>query len=290
MPQKCIAISTCALLALLCAAPAAFADATIGVVTELQGRLLARGEPGAVKVLGLNSPLHAGDLLASKKDTYARVTLADGTTVTLKPDTLLKVEKYNYDAADPAHNVGVLNLSKGGVRIAAGRLGAGGTARFTLVAGSTTVDIGSATFIAELVVPAPTEIGLRNKLPPAASAPVLLAFNDATQLPDALPFTIPAYIPPALLAQNTVPSSQNGMNPGLYVQVLDGMITVANGGGTQNFTAGQFGFTPGFQQPPVILPTNPGMQFTPPPSFSTTTGSQGGASAGKPGEVDCIVR
>ena len=71
----------------------------------------------------------------------------------------------------------------------------------------------------------------------------------------------------------TVPSgpspgspSAGGMNPGLYVQVLDGMISVSNGGGSQNFTAGQFGFTPGFQQPPVILPANPGMQFTPPPS------------------------
>ena len=53
------------------------------------------------------------------------------------------------------------------------------------------------------------------------------------------------------------------------------MINVSNAGGSQNFAAGQFGFTPSFQQPPVILPANPGMQFTPPPSFSSTTGSQG---------------
>ena len=82
-----------------------------------------------------------------------------------------------------------------------------------------------------------------------------------------------------------------GLNPGLYVQVLDGMINVSNGGGAQNFTAGQFGFTPGFTQPPVILPNNPGLQFTPPPSFSSTTGgTQNGNSGNKPGDVDCIVR
>jgi filamentous hemagglutinin family protein len=63
----------------------------------------------------------------------------------------------------------------------------------------------------------------------------------------------------------------NGRSPGLYVQVLDGMIHVTNGGGAQNFSAGQFGFTPSFQQPPVILPTNPGMQFTPPPVFQPNT-------------------
>jgi hypothetical protein len=94
---------------------------------------------------------------------------------------------------------------------------------------------------------------------------------------------------PIKLAQ-TVPSPPSSLNPGLYVQVLDGAINVSNSGGSQSFTAGQFGFTPSFQQPPVILPTNPGLQFTPPPSFSSTTGSQGGVSGGKPGDVDCQVR
>ena len=89
------------------------------------------------------------------------------------------------------------------------------------------------------------------------------------------------------LAQNIpVPST---LSPGLYVQVLDGMVTLSNTGGSQNFAAGQFGFTPNFQQPPVILPKNPGLQFTPPPSFSSNTGSQG-TGGGKPGDVDCIVR
>lgn len=78
--------------------------------------------------------------------------------------------------------------------------------------------------------------------------------------------------------------------PGLYVQVLDGLITVANRGGTQSFAAGQFGFTPTPVQPPVVVPKNPALQFTPPPSFSappTVTGSAGGA---KSNAVDCEVR
>jgi len=79
--------------------------------------------------------------------------------------------------------------------------------------------------------------------------------------------------------------------PGLYVQVLDGLIHVTNPVGTQNFSAGQFGFTPSFKQPPVLLPTNPGVQFTPPPVFSSSTGPM--ASNGTPGKsnnVDCEVR
>ena len=62
----------------------------------------------------------------------------------------------------------------------------------------------------------------------------------------------------------------NGHNPGLYVQVLDGMIHISDDSGAQNFSAGQFGYTSNFQPPPVILPTNSGIQFTPPPAFLPT--------------------
>jgi len=65
---------------------------------------------------------------------------------------------------------------------------------------------------------------------------------------------------------------------------------LTNGGGTQSFTAGQFGYTSSFTQPPVVVPANPGIRFTPPPSFSSSTGAQGSTSGGKPGTVDCVVR
>jgi hypothetical protein len=84
------------------------------------------------------------------------------------------------------------------------------------------------------------------------------------------------------------PSTPPSMAPGLYVQVTNGAINVQNGTSGQT-SPGQFGFTPAVQPPPVILPNNPGLQFTPPPAFSSTTGAQGTTPA-KPGAVDCIVR
>lgn len=79
--------------------------------------------------------------------------------------------------------------------------------------------------------------------------------------------------------------------PGLYTQVLDGMIHVANPAGSANFAAGQFGFTPSFALPPAIVPSNPGMQFAPPPSFSESL-LQAPASGTTPkaNTVDCEVR
>ncbi|MBK6005640.1 hypothetical protein JJB11_06000 [Ramlibacter ginsenosidimutans] len=81
--------------------------------------------------------------------------------------------------------------------------------------------------------------------------------------------------------------------PGLYVQVLDGVIHVSNSGGSQAFAAGQFGYTPGTTQPPVVVPSNPGLVFTPPPVFGSGGGGGpvGPASpGGKSGAVDCEVR
>lgn len=79
-----------------------------------------------------------------------------------------------------------------------------------------------------------------------------------------------------------------GLPPGLYVQVIDGLINVTNKGGTQNFAAGQFGYTANPIQPPIVVPSNPGIKFTPPPVFSAP---QSGAAAGpKANTVDCEVR
>lgn len=82
-----------------------------------------------------------------------------------------------------------------------------------------------------------------------------------------------------------------GLAPGLHVQVIDGLIHVSNTGGTQNFAAGQFGFTPSLTQPPVIVPNNPGIQFTPPPAFGSASGPVSSTSASvKSSNVDCEVR
>jgi hypothetical protein len=92
-----------------------------------------------------------------------------------------------------------------------------------------------------------------------------------------------------VVAQSVPVGPNPTLAPGLYVQVLDGAITVSNPGGSTNFSAGQFGYTASLTQPPVILPTNPGLQFTPPPSFSAPTVG-GSTSPPKSNAVDCVVR
>ena len=90
-------------------------------------------------------------------------------------------------------------------------------------------------------------------------------------------------------AQVSLPPA-NALPPGLYVQVIDGLIHVTNPGGSSSFAAGQFGFTPSFKQPPVVLPANPGLQFTPPPSFQSNNASGATPAPSKSNTVDCEVR
>lgn len=97
---------------------------------------------------------------------------------------------------------------------------------------------------------------------------------------------------PSGLAPPLVPPATPGANraQGLYVQVLDGMIHVTNPGGTQDFAAGQFGFVPSMDKPPTVMPPTPGMQFTPPSNFNSTSAAAIMAGTSKPIAVDCEVR
>ena len=91
----------------------------------------------------------------------------------------------------------------------------------------------------------------------------------------------------ALLPRADTPA---GLAPGLYVNVIDGLIQLSNRGGVQQFVAGQFGFTGSVVTPPVIVPSNPGIQFTPPPAFSSSSSPQSGSSNSSNNKVDCEVR
>jgi hypothetical protein len=83
-----------------------------------------------------------------------------------------------------------------------------------------------------------------------------------------------------------LPPAPSGLAPAIYVVTINGLIDPFQRAGTQNFTAGQFGFTPSLRQPPVVVPRNPGIQFVPPPVFSKPLP---GATP-KPAAVDCEVR
>jgi hypothetical protein len=238
---------------LLLAGGAAWAGQVVGIVEHLSGPLMDRKADGTVKVLAAKSEVESGDTLVAEKNTYAQLRFIDNSEITLRPGTTFKIDNFAYDADRPDGDSAVFSLVKGGLRSITGLLGKRNKEKFQLKTPAATIGIRGTTFIAQWVEP----------LPPAGAG---LAPGPA--------------LPPATLA------------PGLHVAVLDGMIVVTNPGGAQHFQAGQFGFIPNMNLPPVIVPKNPGLQFTPPPAFNSGVGgplaSQGAAA--QHGGVDCIVR
>jgi len=95
----------------------------------------------------------------------------------------------------------------------------------------------------------------------------------------------------ALFCQNDcggVPTT-NGNVPsnGLYVDVTQGAVIVANNAGQQIFQSGQFGFIANLNTPPMVIPPAQGVPVTMPTSISKNapaTTQQGSNN------VDCVVQ
>lgn len=295
LPKKCTAIKALLLLGLLLAWMTAHAGSVAGTVANLSGALLVRKADGTVRILSQKSVVEQGDTLVSEKDTYARIKFIDNSEITLRPNSQLTIDNFSYEEAKPENDSAVFSLIKGGLRAITGLLGKRNKERFGLNTPSATIGIRGTIFIVEYVAPLQADVAAYGRASMAVVAPAL--FNQhSSGLADAARTDAPLdFLPTASLrlAQDgsPSPSGPGGRSPGLYVQVLDGMIHLTNSGGSQNFSAGQFGYTPSFKQPPVVLPANPGMQFTPPASFSSTTVPPGKTgSAAKTDGVDCQVR
>lgn len=281
--------------------------APVGQVTNLSGPLFAQNAEGVRRVLSIGSQVEPGDTLITEGKTYAQVRFIDKGVITLKPGTQFKIESFAFDEKAPDKDNAAFGLFKGALRTVTGLVGKRGNQdAYKMNTATATIGIRGTQFVAQYV-PGPDD-----KVSQAPYALPLLAALDLGWTGDTMSdipsggFIDSAAMQPFLLAQAggppvTIPgnpgagiggsggtvgtSGSGGLAPGLYVQVIDGMINLSNGGGAQNFSAGQFGFTGSFTQPPVIVPTNPGIVFSPPPAF-TPTGSPPGQTGtpGSPGQ------
>ncbi len=266
-------------LALLAALGAAQAQ-VVGTVTHLSGLLTVRHADGSRGLLARQSSIRQGDTLITERETYARVQFVDKGEMVLRPTTEVVVAKYAYDESKPESDAVEIKLVKGSLRAVTGLLGKRNHDAVKFETPVSAVGIRGTTFIAQYVPPPPTNIG--GGLAPPAGLP------GASPSVPGLPVT-PGASPPTSGLQS--PSVPPPLAPGLHLQVTDGAIIVTNSGGSLGFQAGQFGYVPSVNTPPVIVPSNPNIQFTPPPSFNT--GSTGPTAATGPGQgaaTDCIVR
>lgn len=81
----------------------------------------------------------------------------------------------------------------------------------------------------------------------------------------------------------------SGQTPanGLHLDVAAGAIVVTNGGGSQQFNVGQFGYVASNASPPVVVPPQSGIQVTMPGSISQNNAA--GQGIGKTKAAECGI-
>jgi hypothetical protein len=99
------------------------AAATAGYVASVSGSLLAARQNGRKVVLGLNSPVEAGDILHTDTAAWASIRFNDGGTVVIKPDSRFQVREFEFRENDAAADKAVFVLLKGGLRALTGLIG-----------------------------------------------------------------------------------------------------------------------------------------------------------------------
>jgi hypothetical protein len=94
-----------------------------GQVQHLSGTLSVQRPDGAVRILSQKSEVTAGDVLTTQKDSYAQINFSDGSSMTMRPNTQMKIDAYQFTQDKPESDNAFFRLLKGGLRTVTGLVG-----------------------------------------------------------------------------------------------------------------------------------------------------------------------
>jgi hypothetical protein len=111
------------LVLLFVAMSGAQAADSAGQVQNLSGTLSVQRPDGAVRILSQKSEVTAGDVLTTQKDSYAQINFSDGSSMTMRPNTQMKIDAYQFTQDKPESDNAFFRLLKGGLRTVTGLVG-----------------------------------------------------------------------------------------------------------------------------------------------------------------------
>jgi hypothetical protein len=122
-----------------------------GQVGYMSGVLVAQRPDGTIKVMAPKSQVLEGDVLATSKNGYAQVKMNDGTQMTMRPESNLKIEAFQFKKDSPQADNAVFRLLKGGFRTVTGLIGKRGNPdAYKLHAATATIGIRGTDFTTRL--------------------------------------------------------------------------------------------------------------------------------------------
>ena len=107
---------------LLAGLPVSADEIAVAKVVFVQGTASAAASDGSTRFLALNDPLREKDIVSIGSRAFAVIQFVDGTSATLRPGTVLSIERFRHAAPDGAQGEesAWLRLVKGGLRIISG--------------------------------------------------------------------------------------------------------------------------------------------------------------------------
>ena len=125
-----------------------------GVVQHLSGTLSVQRADGTVRLLSERSEVKVGDVVNTERDSYAQVRFSDGGNITLRPNSQIKIEGYQFSEAEPQKDNFLYALLKGGMRSVTGLIGKRGNRdAYQLRTATATVGIRGTDFVAIVIPP-----------------------------------------------------------------------------------------------------------------------------------------
>ncbi len=110
-------------IALLSITGGAAVAAGAGQVQHLSGTLSVQRADGSVRILSQKSEVNPGEVLTTQKDSYAQINMTDGSSMTLRPNTQVRIENFQFAQDKPQEDSAFFRLVKGGLRTVTGLVG-----------------------------------------------------------------------------------------------------------------------------------------------------------------------
>lgn len=94
-----------------------------GQVQHLSGTMSVQRADGSVRLLSEKSQVQVGDVLTTEDGTYAQLDIADGGKITLRPNTQIRIDGFEFSRAEAEKSSFAYSLVKGGLRAVSGLIG-----------------------------------------------------------------------------------------------------------------------------------------------------------------------
>jgi hypothetical protein len=243
---------------------ASAAMASSGYVSQISGTLSVQKPNGSVRILSMRSEIQGGDTILTQRDSYAQIKFSDGSSITLKPNSVVKLDEYQFKEDNPEEDRIRIGLVRGGIRATTGLIGKRGNV--------SAYQLKTASAVFGVPMPRMQDTGC-----------IGAACVDTDERVQVI-----GYKGTTFAVEDCSFINCGVRKDSIHVAVLDGILLAQNDVGSLPLRVGEVGIVEGPIREPRFLPSDPGLQFTPPASFIQSVSGGGTVNAGK--NKECAIK